>query len=172
MSHDQHNTVDVTVTINGEERSATVEARTLLVHFIRDHLGFTGTHWGCDTSNCGVCVVNVGGTTMKSCTVLAAMVDGEEITTVEGLAGEDGLSPIQRGFMECHGLQCGFCTPGMMIAADALIDRNPDPSEDEIRDGLSGQLCRCTGYHNIVKAVQWAADERRRADAEQEGATA
>jgi carbon-monoxide dehydrogenase small subunit len=161
MSHDHHNTVTVTVTINGEERSATVESRTLLVHFIRDHLGLTGTHWGCDTSNCGVCVVNVDGTAMKSCTVLAAMVDGCTITTVEGLAGPDGLSPIQQAFMECHGLQCGFCTPGMMIAADSLLDRNPDPSEEEIRDGLSGQLCRCTGYHNIVQAVQVAAAKRQ-----------
>ena len=160
MSHDHHNEVTVTVTINGEERSATVESRTLLVHFIRDHLGLTGTHWGCDTSNCGVCVVNVDGTAMKSCTVLAAMVDGGTITTVEGLAGPEGLSPIQQAFMECHGLQCGFCTPGMMIAANSLLDRNPDPSEEEIRDGLSGQLCRCTGYHNIVRAVQVAASKR------------
>ena len=161
MSHDHHNLVDVSVTINGEPRSAQVEARTLLVHYIRDHLDLTGTHWGCDTSNCGVCVVSVDGTTMKSCTVLAAMVDGSEITTVEGLAGPDGLSPIQQGFMECHGLQCGFCTPGMMIAADSLLDRNPNPTEAEIRDGLSGQLCRCTGYDNIIKAVNWAAAKRQ-----------
>jgi carbon-monoxide dehydrogenase small subunit len=161
MSHDHHNDVTVSVTINGEQRSASVEARTLLVHYIRDHLGLTGTHWGCDTSNCGVCVVDVDGTPMKSCTVLAAMVDGQTITTVEGLAGADGLSPIQQGFMECHGLQCGFCTPGMMIAANALLERNANPSEEEIRDGLSGQLCRCTGYHNIVKAVQWAASKRQ-----------
>jgi carbon-monoxide dehydrogenase small subunit len=160
MSHDHHNGVTVSVTINGEDRSATVEARTLLVHYIRDHLGLTGTHWGCDTSNCGVCVVSVDGVAMKSCTVLAAMVDGATITTVEGLAGPDGLSPIQQAFMECHGLQCGFCTPGMMIAADHLLDKNPDPTEEEIRDGLSGQLCRCTGYHNIVKAVQVAASKR------------
>jgi carbon-monoxide dehydrogenase small subunit len=169
MSHDHHNEMTVSVTINGERRSATVEARTLLVHYIRDHLGLTGTHWGCDTSNCGVCVVNVDGTAMKSCTVLAAMVDGSTITTVEGLAGPDGLSPIQQAFMECHGLQCGFCTPGMMIAADSLLDRNPNPSEAEIRDGLSGQLCRCTGYHNIVQAVQVAATKRQE---QAEGASA
>ncbi len=161
MSHDHHNEITVSVTVNGEQRSATVEARTLLVHYLRDHLGLTGTHWGCDTSNCGVCVVNVDGTAMKSCTVLAAMVDGSTITTVEGLAGADGLSPIQQAFMECHGLQCGFCTPGMMIAANSLLDSNPNPTEDEIRDGLSGQLCRCTGYHNIVRAVQSAAEKRQ-----------
>ena len=159
MSHDHHNTVDVSVTINGEARSANVEARTLLVHYIRDHLGLTGTHWGCDTSNCGVCVVSVDGQPVKSCTMLAAMADGSEITTVEGLEGPDGLDPIQEGFMECHGLQCGFCTPGMMIAAKSLLADNPDPTEHEIRDGLSGQLCRCTGYDNSVKAVQWAASK-------------
>lgn len=163
MSHDHHNEVTVSVTINGERRSATVEARTLLVHYIRDHLGLTGTHWGCDTSNCGVCVVNVDGVAMKSCTVLAPMVDGSTITTVEGLAGPDGLSPIQQAFMECHGLQCGFCTPGMMIAANQLLDKIPDPSEEQIRDGLSGQLCRCTGYHNIIAAVQVAARKRQEA---------
>jgi carbon-monoxide dehydrogenase small subunit len=159
MSHEHHNLVNVSVTINGEARSAEVEARTLLVHFIRDHLGLTGTHWGCDTSNCGVCVVSVNGQPVKSCTMLAAMADGAEITTVEGLEGPDGLDPIQQGFMECHGLQCGFCTPGMMIAAKALLADNPNPSEAEIRDGLSGQLCRCTGYDNIVKSVQWAANK-------------
>ena len=159
MSENNHETT-VSVTINGEERSATVESRTLLVHYIRDHLGLTGTHWGCDTSNCGVCVVSVDGVAMKSCTVLAAMVDGSSITTAEGLAGPDGLSPIQQAFMECHGLQCGFCTPGMMIAADHLLDKNPDPTDAEIRDGLSGQLCRCTGYHNIVEAVKVAARKR------------
>jgi carbon-monoxide dehydrogenase small subunit len=151
--------VTVSVTVNGEQRSADCEGRMLLVHFLRDTLGLTGTHWGCDTSNCGVCVVSVDGTPMKSCTVLAAMVDGSEITTVEGLEGPDGLHPIQQGFMECHGLQCGYCTPGMMIAAKWLLENNADPSEDEIRDALSGQLCRCTGYHNIVKSVQWAADK-------------
>jgi carbon-monoxide dehydrogenase small subunit len=149
--------VTVNVTVNGEARSAECEGRMLLVHFLRDKLGLTGTHWGCDTSNCGVCVVSVDGTPMKSCTVLAAMVDGAEITTVEGLEGPDGLHPIQQGFMECHGLQCGFCTPGMMIAAKWLLENNPNPTEAEIRDGLSGQLCRCTGYHNIIQSVQWAA---------------
>jgi len=160
MSHDQHDTVDVSVTINGAQRSATVEARTLLVHYIRDHLGLTGTHWGCDTSNCGVCVVSMDGVPVKSCTVLAAMADGTSITTIEGLETPAGLDPIQQGFMECHGLQCGFCTPGMMIAAKYLLERNPNPTEAEIRDGLSGQLCRCTGYDNIIKAVRWAAEHQ------------
>jgi aerobic carbon-monoxide dehydrogenase small subunit len=160
MSQDNHNTVDVLVTINGAERSATVEARTLLVHYIRDHLGLTGTHWGCDTSNCGVCVVSMDGVPVKSCTVLAAMADGTSITTVEGLETAAGLDPIQQGFMECHGLQCGFCTPGMMIAAKWLLERNPNPTDAEIRDGLSGQLCRCTGYDNIIKAVRWAAEHQ------------
>jgi carbon-monoxide dehydrogenase small subunit len=168
MTHPEHNTVDVSVTINGAERSATVEARTLLVHYIRDHLGLTGTHWGCDTSNCGVCVVSMDGVPVKSCTVLAAMADGSSITTVEGLETGAGLDPIQQGFMECHGLQCGFCTPGMMIAAKWLLERNPNPTEAEIRDGLSGQLCRCTGYDNIVKAVRWAAEHQT----EREGASA
>jgi carbon-monoxide dehydrogenase small subunit len=160
MSQDNHNTVDVSVTINGAERSATVEARTLLVHYIRDHLGLTGTHWGCDTSNCGVCVVSMDGVPVKSCTVLAAMADGTSITTVEGLETAAGLDPIQQGFMECHGLQCGFCTPGMMIAAKWLLERNPNPTDAEIREGLSGQLCRCTGYDNIIKAVRWAAEHQ------------
>jgi carbon-monoxide dehydrogenase small subunit len=160
MSHDHHNTVDVSVTINGTQRSASVEARTLLVHYIRDHLGLTGTHWGCDTSNCGVCVVSMDGVPVKSCTVLAAMAEGTSITTVEGLETAAGLDPIQQGFMECHGLQCGFCTPGMMIAAKWLLEHNPNPTDAEIRDGLSGQLCRCTGYDNIIKAVRWAAEHQ------------
>jgi carbon-monoxide dehydrogenase small subunit len=164
MSHDHHNTVDVSVTINGAQRSATVEARTLLVHYIRDHLGLTGTHWGCDTSNCGVCVVSMDGVPVKSCTVLAAMADGTSITTIEGLETAAGLDPIQQGFMECHGLQCGFCTPGMMIAAKWLLERNPHPTDAEIRDGLSGQLCRCTGYDNIVKAVHWAAEHQAQSE--------
>ena len=160
------NTLTVTVTINGETRSAECEARTLLVHFIREQLSLTGTHWGCDTSNCGVCVVNIDGQPVKSCTMLAAMADGATITTVEGLETADGLDPIQQAFIECHGLQCGFCTPGMMITAKALLADNPNPSEAEIRDGLSGQLCRCTGYENIIKSVQLAAE---RIGGEQEG---
>lgn len=149
--------MQVRVIVNGEERSADVEPRTLLVHYLRDHLGLTGTHWGCDTSNCGTCVVHLDGTPVKSCTVLAPMVDGHALTTVEGLEGPDGLDPLQQGFMECHGLQCGFCTPGMMLTARWLLDRNPHPTEAEIREAISGQICRCTGYDGIVKAIQWAA---------------
>jgi carbon-monoxide dehydrogenase small subunit len=150
--------MQVALTINGEERSADVEPRTLLVHFIRDDLDLTGTHWGCDTSNCGACVVLMDGEPVKSCTILAASAAGHEITTVEGLEQDGVLDPVQQGFMEEHGLQCGFCTPGMMLTARALLDRNPNPSEEEIREAISGQICRCTGYLNIVKAVQWAAE--------------
>ena len=150
--------MQVTVTINGEERSAEVEPRTLLVHFIRDDLDLTGTHWGCDTSNCGACVVLVDGEPVKSCTMLAATAAGHEISTVEGMADGAELDPVQQGFIECHGLQCGFCTPGMMLAARALLNRNPDPSEVEIREAIAGQICRCTGYKNIIAAVQWAAN--------------
>jgi carbon-monoxide dehydrogenase small subunit len=150
--------MQVALTINGEERSADVEPRTLLVHFIRDDLDLTGTHWGCDTSNCGACVVLMNGEPVKSCTVLAASAAGHEITTVEGLEQDGVLDPVQQGFMEEHGLQCGFCTPGMMLTARALLDRNPNPTEEEIREAISGQICRCTGYLNIVKAVQWAAE--------------
>jgi len=149
--------MQVTVTINGEQRSADVEPRTLLVHFIRDDLDLTGTHWGCDTSNCGACVVLVDGEPVKSCTMLAATADGHAISTVEGMADGAELDPVQAGFIECHGLQCGFCTPGMMLAARALLNRNPDPSEAQIREAISGQICRCTGYTNIIKAVRWAA---------------
>jgi carbon-monoxide dehydrogenase small subunit len=150
--------MQVALTINGEERSADVEPRTLLVHFIRDDLDLTGTHWGCDTSNCGACVVLMDGEPVKSCTVLAASAAGHDIRTVEGLEQDGVLDPVQQGFIEEHGLQCGFCTPGMMLTARALLDRNPNPTEDEIREAISGQICRCTGYHNIVKAVQWAAE--------------
>jgi carbon-monoxide dehydrogenase small subunit len=150
--------VEVTMRVNGEEVSRDVEPRLLLVHFLRDHLGLTGTHWGCDTSNCGACVIHMDGESVKSCTVLAAMADGREIRTVEGLASNGNLDPVQQGFMEEHGLQCGFCTPGMMMAARALLDRKPDPTEAEIREGLSGQLCRCTGYTTIVRSVRWAAE--------------
>jgi carbon-monoxide dehydrogenase small subunit len=149
--------VHVTITVNGDPRQADVEPRQLLVHFLRDTLGLTGTHWGCDTSNCGVCVVQVDGEPVKSCTMLSAMADGHEVLTVEGLERDGRLDPVQEGFMQEHGLQCGFCTPGMMLSARALLDRNPHPSEAEIREAISGQLCRCTGYKNIVAAIQWAA---------------
>jgi aerobic carbon-monoxide dehydrogenase small subunit len=147
----------VTATVNGTARSADVETRLLLVHFLRDTLALTGTHIGCDTTNCGACTVLLDGTPVKSCTVLAVQADGREITTVEGLAGAEGLSAVQEGFHEEHGLQCGFCTPGMMLTATALLAENPDPSEEEIRWAISGNICRCTGYQNIVKAVQYAA---------------
>jgi carbon-monoxide dehydrogenase small subunit len=150
--------MQVTLTINGDERSADVEPRTLLVHFIRDDLDLTGTHWGCDTSNCGACVVLMDGELVKSCTVLAATAAGHEIRTVEGLEQDGVLDPVQQGFIEQHGLQCGFCTPGMMLTARALLDENPNPTDAEIREAISGQICRCTGYTNIVKAVRWAAD--------------
>ena len=146
------------MTVNGEEHTREVEPRLLLVHFLRDTLGLTGTHWGCDTSNCGLCVVLMDGEPVKSCTVLAAMASGHEIRTVEGLAHNGELDPIQQGFMEEHGLQCGFCTPGMMLTARALLDSNPHPTDMEIREAISGQICRCTGYANIVKSVRWAAE--------------
>ena len=151
----------VTATVNGTARSADVETRLLLVHFLRETLALTGTHIGCDTTSCGACTVLLDGTPVKSCTVLAVQADGREITTVEGLAGADGLSAVQEGFHEEHGLQCGFCTPGMMLTATALLAENPDPSEEEIRWAISGQICRCTGYQNIVKAVQYASAKTR-----------
>jgi carbon-monoxide dehydrogenase small subunit len=154
--------MQITVTVNGEEHTRDVEPRLLLVHFLRDTLGLTGTHWGCDTSNCGVCVVHLDGVPVKSCTVLAVMADGHEVTTVEGLASGAELDPVQQGFVACHGLQCGFCTPGMMLTARWLLDRNPDPSEAEIREAISGQLCRCTGYENIVRSIRWAAEHGAR----------
>ncbi len=149
--------MQVSMTVNGNEVTEEIEARTLLVHFLRDHLGLTGTHWGCDTSNCGVCVVWMDSEPVKSCTVLAAMASGHDVRTVEGLEQDGVLDPVQDGFMNCHGLQCGFCTPGMMMTARALLDRNPDPSEHEIREAISGQICRCTGYATIVRSIQWAA---------------
>jgi carbon-monoxide dehydrogenase small subunit len=145
------------VKVNGQDRSAEVETRLLLVHFLRQTLGLTGTHIGCDTSGCGACTVLLEGVPVKSCTVFAVQADGHEVTTVEGLATTDGLHPIQEAFREEHGLQCGFCTPGMMLTAAALLAENPSPSEEEIRWALSGNVCRCTGYQNIVKAVQFAA---------------
>jgi carbon-monoxide dehydrogenase small subunit len=149
--------VQVRMTINGGEVSGEVEPRLLLVHFLRDHLGLTGTHWGCDTSNCGACVVWMDGEPVKSCTVLTAMADGRALRTVEGLEQGGQLDPVQEGFMQEHGLQCGFCTPGMMLTARWLLDRDPDPDEATIREAISGQICRCTGYENIVRAIRWAA---------------
>jgi aerobic carbon-monoxide dehydrogenase small subunit len=164
--------VQVTMTVNGTEVTSDVEPRLLLVHYLRETLGLTGTHWGCDTSNCGTCVVLVDGEPVKSCTQLAAMTAGHEVRTVEGLGGgpaQNGtLDPVQQGFMEEHGLQCGFCTPGMMLTARALLDRTPDPDEQEIREAISGQICRCTGYATIVRSVQWAAAHPAAAATEQE----
>ena len=155
--------VSVQVRVNGETRQAEVDPRLLLVHWLRDDLGLTGTHVGCDTTNCGACTVHLNGESVKSCTVLAAQADGAEVTTIEGLAGPDGLHPLQEAFWEKHGLQCGFCTPGMIMAAADLLERNPSPSEEEVRHGLEGNLCRCTGYHNIVQAVLTAAENGVRA---------
>jgi aerobic carbon-monoxide dehydrogenase small subunit len=152
----------VTMTVNGETVTREVEGRLLLVHFLRDHLGLTGTHWGCDTSNCGACAVWLDGEPVKSCTVLAAMASGHDVRTVEGLEQFGELDTVQRGFMQCHGLQCGFCTPGMLMTARALLDRNPDPTEEEIREAISGQVCRCTGYASIVRSIQWASAEEER----------
>jgi aerobic carbon-monoxide dehydrogenase small subunit len=151
------NKVPVTVTINGQKRSAEVEPRKLLVHFIREDLSLTGTHVGCDTTSCGACTVHWNGTPVKSCTVFAVQADGSEITTVEGLEQSGKLHPIQEGFWEEHGLQCGYCTPGMMMTSVDLLNRNPNPSELEIRQAISGNLCRCTGYTNIIKSIQNAA---------------
>jgi len=147
----------ITVNVNGAPRSAEVDSRLLLVHFIRENLVLTGTHIGCDTTHCGACTVLLDGTPVKSCTVLAVQADGRNVTTVEGLEKDGKLDPIQEGFMQEHGLQCGFCTPGMMLTSHALLERNSKPSEGEIRAAISGNLCRCTGYVNIVKAVQYAA---------------
>jgi len=150
--------MEITVNVNGADYTRDVEPRMLLVHFIREELGMRGTHWGCDTSNCGTCVLWVDEEPVKSCTMLAVMADGHRVKTVEGLEGPDGLDPIQQGFIENHGLQCGFCTPGMMMTGRWLVDNNPDITDDEIREGISGQICRCTGYKNIVKSIKWAAE--------------
>ncbi len=150
--------VKVTVTVNGVPRTAEVEPRLLLVHFLRDVLGLTGTHIGCDTSQCGACTVLLNDEAVKSCTVLAVQADGMHVTTVEGLGRVDALHPVQEGFWERHGLQCGFCTPGVMMTAVGLLKQNPNPTEAEIREGLEGVICRCTGYQNIVRAVQYAAE--------------
>ena len=150
--------MEVTINVNGEDFTREVEPRLLLIHFLRDHLRLTGSHWGCDTTNCGVCVVWMDGQPVKSCTVLAAMADGRAIRTVEDLEQGGVLDPIQQGFMNEHGLQCGFCTPAMMMTARHLLDHKPDPSTDEIREAICGTICRCTGYENIVRAVRWAAE--------------
>jgi carbon-monoxide dehydrogenase small subunit len=150
-------TVPVRLAVNGETHELQVEPRLLLVHLLRDELGLTGTHVGCDTTNCGACTVHLDGEAVKSCTVLAVQADGAEVTTIEGLGTAEELHPMQEAFWEHHGLQCGYCTPGMIMAAADLLKRNPDPSEEEVRKGLEGNLCRCTGYHNIVKAVLAAA---------------
>jgi aerobic carbon-monoxide dehydrogenase small subunit len=150
--------MQVTVSVNGTEYTREVEPRMLLVHYLRDELGLTGTHWGCDTSNCGTCVVLMDGEPVKSCTVLAATAAGYEIRTVEGLEVDGILDPVQEGFTEMHGLQCGFCTPGMMLTARALLDSNPHPTDGEIREAISGQICRCTGYATIVRSIRWAAE--------------
>ena len=151
--------VTVSMTINGQPITRTVDARTLLVHFIREQARLTGTHVGCDTSNCGACSIMIDGESAKSCTVLAVQADGSSITTIEGLSGPyNGLSAVQEGFRQCHGLQCGYCTPGMVMAATSVLQEIPDPSEEQIRHGLEGNLCRCTGYQMIVESVRWAVE--------------
>jgi len=157
----------VRLNVNGEEHHLEVEPRLLLVHALRDHLGLTGTHVGCDTSNCGACTVHIDGRAVKSCTVLAVQADGASVTTIEGMGTEEHLHPLQEAFWNDHGLQCGYCTPGMIMAAAGLLAENPNPTEEEVRRGLEGNLCRCTGYHNIVKAVLDAAKTKAGSIAEQ-----
>ncbi len=149
------------ITINGALQHADVEARTLLVHYLRDTLGLTGTHIGCDTTSCGACTVHLDGEAVKACTLLAVQADGRTVTTIEGIGGIDHLHPLQEGFWEEHGLQCGYCTPGMIMSAAGLLSRIPNPTEAQIRNALEGNLCRCTGYHNIVRAVQYAAEKMK-----------
>jgi carbon-monoxide dehydrogenase small subunit len=155
--------VSISLTVNGKSYTAEVEPRTLLVHYLRETLGLTGTHIGCDTSSCGACVVHLNGQSVKSCTILAVQADGGEVLTIEGLGTADNLHPMQEGFWEMHGLQCGFCTPGMIMAGVALLKQNPNPTEAEIRHALEGNICRCTGYQNIVKSIQWAAEKMQSA---------
>ena len=150
----------IRINVNGKARAATVEPRMLLVHFLREHLRLTGTHIGCDTSQCGACTVLLDGRSAKSCTIFAVQADGSEITTIEGLAAEGDLHPLQQGFWEEHGLQCGYCTPGMIMAAVTLLNDTPSPSERQIREGIAGNLCRCTGYQHIVNAIHYAAEKR------------
>ena len=151
--------VPIEVTVNGVLHKAAVEPRTLLVYFLREHLNLTGTHVGCDTSQCGACTIQLNGRAVKSCTVLAVQANGAEITTVEGLARDGVLHPVQEGFREKHGLQCGYCTPGMIMNAVSLLETNPNPTEEEIRHALEGNLCRCTGYINIIESIRWAAEK-------------
>jgi aerobic carbon-monoxide dehydrogenase small subunit len=160
--------MEIKVSVNGTERSADVEPRLLLVHLLRENLGLTGTHIGCDTSNCGACTVLIDGTPVKSCTMFAVQADGAEVTTVEGLMSGGTLHPIQAAFKEEHGLQCGFCTPAMMLVGSALLERDPEPSDDDVRWAISGNICRCTGYMNIVKAIQEAGRVMREQKAEAE----
>ncbi|MPR32654.1 (2Fe-2S)-binding protein [Salmonirosea aquatica] len=152
----------ITVKVNGKVHSHEVEPRTLLAHYLREQLSLTGTHIGCDTSSCGSCTIHMDGMAVKSCSILAVQADGCEITTIEGLATDGQLHPVQAGFKECHGLQCGFCTTGMIMTAVDLLNQNPDPTESDIRHGLEGNFCRCTGYHNIVRSVQWAAEAMKK----------
>jgi aerobic carbon-monoxide dehydrogenase small subunit len=154
----------VSLTVNGQRREADVEPRTLLVHFLRENLGLTGTHVGCDTSQCGACTIHMDGRAVKSCTVFAVQAEGASVNTIEGLAPEGGLHPVQEGFWQKHGLQCGFCTPGMIMNAVYLLEVNPDPSEEEIKHALEGNLCRCTGYINIVESIRYAADKMKGAN--------
>lgn len=158
----------VTIHLNGQPTSAVVEPRMLLAHMLRDELGLTGTHIGCDTSQCGACTVLIDGQAVKSCTVLAVQADGSEVTTIEGMGDLEHLHPLQAGFWERHGLQCGFCTPGVIMAAAGLLKQNPNPTDTEIREGLEGVICRCTGYQNIVRAVRYAADQLQTAESESE----
>jgi carbon-monoxide dehydrogenase small subunit len=154
----------VSLTVNGRPREGDVEPRTLLVHFLRENLGLTGTHVGCDTTQCGACTIHLDGRAVKSCTMFAAQADGADVTTIEGLAPAGKLHPVQEGFWEKHGLQCGFCTPGMIMNAVYLLNANPNPTDDEIKDGIEGNLCRCTGYVNIVEAIKYAAEKMRTAN--------
>jgi carbon-monoxide dehydrogenase small subunit len=157
----EHWSVPIQIAVNGAEHTATVEPRTLLVYFLRDHLGLTGTHVGCDTSQCGACTIHLNGRAVKACTILAVQANGADITTIEGLARHGTLHPVQAGFREKHGLQCGYCTPGMIMSAAALLQTHPDPTDEEIKQALEGNLCRCTGYVNIVESIRWAAEHMR-----------